>query len=54
MEIIVAKLKKFFHHLLVLFVFLRKLVKIVCVIYFSKHFSRRIFFVVLLVDEIGV
>ena len=54
MEIIVAKLKKFFHHFIILFVFLRKLVKIVCVVYFRKHFSRRIFFVILLVEEIGV
>ncbi len=53
-KIIVAKLKKFFHHFIILFVFLRKLVEIVCVIYFSKHFGRRIFFVVLLVEEIGV
>lgn len=53
-EIIVAKLKKFFHHFIILFVFLRKLVKIVCVVYFSKHFSRRIFFVILLVVDIGV
>lgn len=53
-EVLVPKLKKFLHHLQVLFVFLRKLGKIVGVSYFSQHFGRRIFFVISFVEETGL
>jgi hypothetical protein len=52
-EVFVPKIKKFLHHLEVLFVFLRKLGKIVCVSYFSQHFVGRISFVILVVEEIS-